>query len=132
MRLPLLTALLLMSPSCTPGEGPSPQSAFGAVRWVDVDALLPQPAGARSLGRTQLDEVLGEGLCLEGDDARARLEQALKARGWQVTSAEAIDGRRLDLTATRGPLLLTGSLTDAPAAGCERGFVYAVRKAVAP
>jgi hypothetical protein len=132
LLLPLLSCGVL---SCAEGSPPTqaePANVYLPLRWSDVEAVLLDPQGARPLAREQLDPVLATGVCLEGPDARGRLERALKARGWSVTQAEPIGEVRLDLTAEQPGLVLAGSLTLAPAPGCAQGFVYSVRKVEVP
>jgi hypothetical protein len=130
MRTLIICGVLALC-GCASEETP-PQNVYQSVRWSEVEASLPKVEGARSLERRDLGAVLGSGLCLDGEGARARLERALAQSGWRVTSAEALGEARLDVTAEKGALVLAGSLTSDPTPGCSQGFVYTVRKAVAP
>lgn len=132
MRRLIATTLVMMALACTgerSGNEAAPERRFEALAWADLASTLPTPPNVRELGRAEQREVLSAGWCFEGPDAAARLEGTLRERGWAVT-VERLAEARADVSATRGDLLLAGSLTERE--GCAQAFHFAVRKVVAP
>ena len=130
MKRLMVAAVTMLGLGCTQAADElEPVNVYQPLSWSQVESQLPTPEGSRPMARQQMNQVLGTGFCLEGVGARTRLQSALLAAKWQVMSAEPLGDSRLDVTAERGALVLTGSLTTNPSEGCEQGFVYTVRKA---
>ena len=130
MRNALLAVVLMAGCAFEPTA--EPENHFRALSWAEVESVLPRPTGSRELARQQSPEVLGAVLCFEGEGAGAKRESELRGGGWTLVHQEEIGPSRIDVTATHGALVLTGSLTAQPMDGCAQGFVYGVRKEVAP